>query len=94
MMERKRIRSKRYPKPEITLNELTKAVVQAAGMNELWHYGFAILAAMIHERTGKRISVTTLKRVYGFAHRKFNFSGYTLSVLAEFSQARELKKTG
>ena len=94
MEQRKRIRSKQYPEPEITFEELTKAVLQAAGMDNLWHDGFAILAAMIHERTGKRISVTTLKRVYGFAHRKFNFSGYTLVVLSEFSQSQQLKKTG
>lgn len=95
MMERaKRNRRKQYPEPKITLEELKLAVLQAAGIQTLWHRGFSELAALIYDRTGKRISVTTLKRVYGFAHRKHKLSGYTLAVLVEFSQAEQLKKTG
>lgn len=67
------------------LEEIKAAVLQAAEIEKMNKAFCVKLSDLICQKTGKRISVTTIKRVYGFAARKFNISPYTISVLAEFT---------
>ena len=45
-----------------------------------------LLSEYIHQAVGKTVSVTTLKRFFGFASLNFHFSKYTLISLAEYSE--------
>jgi hypothetical protein len=75
-------------------SELKQAVLKAAGFTNLGAWQCQELSNLIYQNTNRRISVTTLKRLYGFAFTKFNISGYTENALREFVQANFLKKTG
>src|ERR1700761_8737276 len=67
------------------LEKLKKEVLRKAGIKHASPSACGQLADIIKKTTGKRISETTLKRVYGFAHGQFTPSLFTLDVLAEFS---------
>lgn len=64
--------------------ELKQNVLEVANIRSMASANCRILAADIALKTGKRISITTLKRVYGFAESRFMFSQFTLNTMAEY----------
>ncbi len=74
--------------------ELKKAVLRAAGIGRLRPRHCAVISGLIYERTGRQISISTLKRVYGFITQPVKTSRYTISALEEFCRAGSLKKAG
>jgi hypothetical protein len=68
---------------------LKAAVLKAAGIEDLRPAHCKLLAELILETTHKRISITTLKRVYGFAASRTRTSLYTISILEEFSRTQK-----
>ncbi|WP_183558365.1 hypothetical protein [Mucilaginibacter sp. SP1R1] len=65
---------------------LKKEVLRIAKIEEMAPQHCKTLSELIYKKTNKKISITTLKRVYGFATSKHQISSYTTSVLQEFSQ--------
>nr|MBB6234959.1 hypothetical protein [Mucilaginibacter sp. FT3.2] len=70
---------------EMTL-ELKMEVLKTTGIIHIEPLHCKILSELIYEKTNKRISITTLKRVYGFAVTECNISRYTMDALREFSR--------
>jgi hypothetical protein len=66
--------------------ELKAACLEVAGIKYMNPGDCGILSDLIFQVTNKRISVTTLKRLYGFAAPRLKTSLYTISALQEFSQ--------
>lgn len=58
---------------------LAKASIKAVSPSDC-----RFLSATISKKTGKQISDTTLKRIFGFTLCKFSPSQYTLNILAEY----------
>lgn len=58
---------------------LSKAAVQIVSPGDCKQ-----ISRHVEALTGKIISETTLKRFFGFAHQRYNFSRFTLNTLAEF----------
>jgi hypothetical protein len=69
--------------------ELKMAVLKAAGIEHLRPAHCKLLAELMLEATHKRISITTLKRVYGFAASQTKASLYTIRILEEFSRTHK-----
>jgi hypothetical protein len=66
--------------------ELKMAVLKTAEIEELRPGHCKLLSDLIFGATRKRISVTTLKRIYGFAGQRVKPFRYTISALEEYSQ--------
>ncbi|SEN49687.1 hypothetical protein SAMN05216436_11750 [bacterium A37T11] len=64
--------------------ELKKQVIEKAGISNLKTSDCYRLAVDIYVKTQKQISETTLKRIFGFAERRYNPSSFTLNAMAEF----------
>lgn len=63
---------------------LKDCVLAKAGIKPLIPSECQRLSALIFSSTRKRVSETTIKRIYGFAISKFNPSPFTLQTLAEY----------
>lgn len=64
------------------LRQLKELVLQIAGISILSAGLCGHLAALISKNTGRQISETTIKRLYGFAESNFQPSNFTLSTLS------------
>lgn len=67
---------------ESLLKTLTDKVLHQFGRKNLLPADCKVLSGDIYSKTEKSISETTLKRLFGFAKRSFDFSIYTLDTLA------------
>lgn len=65
-------------------NLLKKRVLDIAKLSNFTSSDCKTLSALIFQKTKKRLSETTLKRVYGFAHSKFQSSQFTIDTLADY----------
>ncbi|WP_214070032.1 hypothetical protein [Mucilaginibacter sp. dw_454] len=65
-------------------NLLKKRVLDTAKLTNFTSSDCKTLSALIFIKTKKRLSETTLKRVYGFAHSKFQSSQFTIDTLADY----------
>ncbi|NRF39561.1 hypothetical protein [Pedobacter foliorum] len=74
----------------IILDELKSLLLHKFGINTLNPSHCKFIANEIKNLTNKNISETTVKRVFGFASVKHNFSQYTLTLLADFKD--EIRK--
>jgi PAS domain S-box-containing protein len=68
----------------IDLQHLLDRVLALSGMEYYGPRMCAPLADIISQRTGRQLSETTVKRLFGFAACKFRHSGYSLDTLALF----------
>lgn len=59
-------------------------VLKTSGLTHPTPHGCTFLASEIQRQTGRQLSVTTLKRLYGFASYQFSASAYTLDTLANY----------
>lgn len=65
-------------------NLLKKSVLDIAKLPNFTSSDCKTLSALIFQKTRKRLSETTLKRVYGFAHSQFQSSQFTIDTLADY----------
>ncbi|MDB5117244.1 MAG: hypothetical protein JWQ79_2736 [Mucilaginibacter sp.] len=63
---------------------LKQNLLVKAGITNILPSECKALSDSIFKKTNKRISETTLKRVYGFAYSKFNPSLFTIDAMAQF----------
>lgn len=66
------------------INRLKERVIEAFHGKEIQSSDCYLLSVEIQRRVDKRVSETTLKRVFGFANSAHNPSQYTLNALAVF----------
>ncbi|MCC8408225.1 NACHT domain-containing protein [Mucilaginibacter sp. UR6-1] len=66
------------------IEQLKASVLTIAGITNITPCDCRIIAASIFNKTRHQLSETTLKRVFGFAHSKFNPSLYTIDVMATY----------
>lgn len=64
--------------------KLKENVLEVANIQNMTSAYCRLLSVDIALKTGKRISITTLKRVYGYAKSHFMLSQFTLNVMAEY----------
>jgi hypothetical protein len=74
-------------KNAIMLEELKNKVKSRAGIYDTSPADCKKIADDIFENTQKKISVTTLKRFFGFASIKHKLSKYTLTALTEYIES-------
>jgi hypothetical protein len=67
-----------------SFEKLKNATLQKAGIALMSPSNCIVLADCMDKQIGKKISETTVKRVYGFAKGHFNPSLFTLNAFAEF----------
>lgn len=65
-------------------NLLKKLVLDTAKLTNFTSSDCKTLSALVFQKTKKRLSETTLKRVYGFAYSKFKSSQFTIDTLSEY----------
>ena len=68
----------------LLFENLKQQVLNKAGIKTVSPSDCRFLSATISNHTGKQISDTTLKRIFGFTFSKFSPSLYTLNILAEY----------
>lgn len=68
-------------------DELKNKVTSRAGIDYAAPSDCKRIAEDIFEATHKKVSVTTLKRFFGFASLKHELSKYTLAVLKEYTES-------
>jgi hypothetical protein len=66
------------------INLLKKTVLDVAKLTNFTSSDCKTLSALIFQKTKKRLSETTLKRVYGFAYSQFKSSQFTIDALADY----------
>ncbi|MDB5030598.1 MAG: hypothetical protein JWP71_1319 [Mucilaginibacter sp.] len=64
--------------------QLKKRILVTAGISHVLPADCKVLSHRVSKKTGNRISETTFKRIYGFAHSKFTPSLFTLDILAKY----------
>ncbi|MGZ3759804.1 MAG: hypothetical protein ACXVAY_12985 [Mucilaginibacter sp.] len=64
--------------------KLKYLVIQSIDTKQMLPSDCKLLSASIFKATGKSISETTLKRLFGFARSNFKPSGFTLNTLSQF----------
>ena len=69
---------------EFNLDLLRKDVLLKAGISSLTPSDCKKLSLLVSRSVNKNISETTLKRLFGFANAKHNFSKFTITALCEF----------
>ncbi|RFM26125.1 hypothetical protein DXN05_21195 [Deminuibacter soli] len=69
---------------ENLLKTLVDKILERFGKKNLLPADCKVLSSDIYSKTEKSISETTLKRLFGFAKRSFDFSIYTLDTLATY----------
>lgn len=70
-------------------NNLKQGILVEAGLKAVTSKDCRRLAAKISAATNRHISVTTIKRVFGFAETKHHFSKYTIAALQEYVKGDE-----
>jgi hypothetical protein len=65
-------------------DKLKACVLQKAGYEDISPADCKFVSAAIYKVTGKQISETTLKRIYGFAYSKFKPSLFTLNAMSKY----------
>lgn len=71
--------------PMKAFQQLQLEVLARLGINPLQPSDCKDLSQSVQDATGKVVSETTIKRVFGFAAQTFNFSIYTLNALSEYA---------
>ncbi|AWO01328.1 hypothetical protein DLD77_06310 [Chitinophaga alhagiae] len=71
------------------INTLQSEVLRQFGVDNLQPNQCKLLAQAILNHTGKLVSETTLKRVFGFAVTQHSFSRYTLNTLAQYCRYKD-----
>ncbi|SMD09038.1 DUF294 nucleotidyltransferase-like/CBS domain-containing protein [Pedobacter africanus] len=71
-------------------DELRKRVLLKTGLDHITSRDCEQIANGINQSLNRHISVTTLKRVFGFAKKQHSFSKYTLATLMDYANADEL----
>ena len=69
---------------EQKLQHLRNAIEQALGHSMDTPRDFKLLSESLRRRLGEQLSVSTLKRLWGYVNNDFNPSAYTLNTLARF----------
>jgi len=64
--------------------DLKQYVLIEANINYVASYECRKLSTCIERKLNKKISVTTIKRIYGFAQSKFDPSAFTLDTMSQF----------
>lgn len=73
----------------IVLDKIRRVILLKAGIHAISPSDCKHIASSISKDTKKSISETTVKRLYGFAETKSNFSRYTISALLEYADEIE-----
>lgn len=68
----------------VDINKLRLAICAKAGIKHITPADCQYLSIEISKTVKKPISATTIKRVFGFAAVRFNFSKHTMTVLCEY----------
>lgn len=68
-------------------DELRKRVLLKTGLDHITSRDCEQIANGINQSLNRHISVTTLKRVFGFAKKQHSFSKYTLATLMDYANA-------
>ncbi|RPE13395.1 hypothetical protein EGT74_07680 [Chitinophaga lutea] len=71
------------------INTLQSEVLRQFGVDNIQPNQCKLLAQAILNHTGKLVSETTLKRVFGFAVTQHSFSRYTLNTLAQYCRYKD-----
>lgn len=71
------------------INTLQSEVLRQFGVDNLQPNQCKLLAQAVLNHTGKLVSETTLKRVFGFAVTQHSFSRYTLNTLAQYCRYKD-----
>ncbi|MGX5817947.1 hypothetical protein ACWKWU_07110 [Chitinophaga lutea] len=71
------------------INTLQSEVLRQFGIEHIQPNQCKLLAQSILNHTGKLVSETTLKRVFGFAVTQHSFSRYTLNTLAQYCRFKD-----
>lgn len=74
-----------------TLNELRSLILQKEGISFISPSDCQQIALSITKKLNKTISKTTIKRLFGFAAAKHNFSKFTINTLLEYVDSPENK---
>ena len=70
---------------EVDINKLRLSICAKAGIRNITPGDCQYLSIEISKTVNKPIiSATTIKRVFGFASVRFNFSKHTMTVLCEY----------
>lgn len=71
--------------------ELRKRIEEAYGQEVKYSQDCEALAMAIEERTGQRLGVSTLKRMFGFVGEQVTPRGSTMDVIAQFLGYEDMK---
>lgn len=71
-------------------DELKRRILLKTGLTNITSGDCVKIAARIKECLDKKVSVTTLKRVFGFAKVKHSFSKYTLATLVDYVNSEDV----
>lgn len=71
-------------------DDLRKRVLLKSGLTNITSRDCEQIAIGINRTLNRHISVTTLKRVFGFAKKQHSFSKYTLATLRDYVNAEDL----
>lgn len=69
----------------IVLDQIRRLILLKTGIHSISPSDCKNIAADISKNTKKSVSETTIKRLFGFAETKSNFSRYTLTALLEYA---------
>jgi hypothetical protein len=69
---------------EVDINTLRLSICAKVGIRNITPGDCQYLSMEISKTVNKPISATTIKRVFGFAAVRFNFSKHTMTVLCEY----------
>lgn len=70
-------------------DELKRRILLKTGLTKITSGDCVKIAGRMNQCLDRRVSVTTLKRVFGFAKTKHSFSKYTLAALVDFVNSEE-----
>jgi hypothetical protein len=68
----------------VNLKELEQLILAKLGLHRINPADCQIISILIQKKLKKNISETTLKRFFGFAEAKHDFSQFTINTLKEF----------
>ncbi|WP_214226397.1 hypothetical protein [Pedobacter sp. B4-66] len=71
---------------DLDLAELRSQICIKAGLRSITPADCKRISLEINKATSRNVSETTLKRLFGFANAKFNFSRYTISSIFEYTE--------
>ncbi|WP_461791239.1 nSTAND1 domain-containing NTPase [Pedobacter sp.] len=73
----------------IVLDKIRRLILLKTGIHSISPSDCKHIASSVSKSTKKSISETTIKRLFGFAETKSNFSRYTLSALLDYTEEIE-----